>query len=70
MTPVMPPGQPRHRLGGYREYAPPPHLQRFVESLWSHQAPDQLPAGPGAMHRGSIVRTVVERAWHGVRGQG
>jgi AraC-like DNA-binding protein len=51
MTPVISPGRPRHRLGGYREYAPPPHLQRFVESLWSHRAPNQLPAGPGAMHR-------------------
>ena len=51
MTPVMPPGPPRHRLGGYREYAPPPHLERFVESLWTHRAPDELPPGPGAMHR-------------------
>jgi AraC-like DNA-binding protein len=51
MTPVMPPGPPRHRLGGYREYAPPPQLERFVESLWTHRAPDELPAGPGGMHR-------------------
>jgi AraC-like DNA-binding protein len=51
MTPVVPPGPPRHRLGGYREYAPPRHLERFVESLWSHTAPDELPAGPGGMHR-------------------
>lgn len=51
MTPLAPPDPPRHRLGGYREYAPPPCLGRFVESLWSHRAPDRLPAGPGAMHR-------------------
>jgi hypothetical protein len=51
MTQVMPPGPPRHRLGGYREYAPPRCLERFVESLWTHRAPSELPAGPGAMHR-------------------
>jgi AraC-like DNA-binding protein len=51
MTPVRPPTPPRHRLGGYREYAPPARLERFLESIWIHRAPDELPAGPGAMHR-------------------
>jgi len=51
MTPVVPPCSLRHRLGGYREYAPPPHLERFVDSLWTHRAPEALPAGPGARHR-------------------
>jgi AraC-like DNA-binding protein len=51
MADVMPPGPPRHRLGGYREYVPPVRLARFAESLWVHRAPDALPAGPGAMHR-------------------
>jgi methylphosphotriester-DNA--protein-cysteine methyltransferase len=51
MTAVMPPGPPRHRLGGYREYAPPWQLERYVDSLWIHRAPEQLPAGPGARHR-------------------
>ena len=50
MTP-MPPGPTRHRLGGYREYAAPPALESFAESLWTHRAPALLPAGPGAMHR-------------------
>jgi hypothetical protein len=27
MTPVMPPGPPRYRLGGYQEHAPPPYLE-------------------------------------------
>jgi AraC-like DNA-binding protein len=51
MTAVMPPGPPRHRLGGYREYAPPSQLERYVDSLWIHRAPEELPAGPGARHR-------------------
>jgi AraC-like DNA-binding protein len=41
----------RHKLGGYREYDPPPPLARFAESLWTHRAPDELPSGDGAMHR-------------------
>ena len=51
MPPVMPPGPPRYRLGGYREFAPPSRLERFVDSLWIHRAPEELPAGPGARHR-------------------
>jgi AraC-like DNA-binding protein len=51
MTSAMPPGPPRHRLGGYREYGPPPRLERLVESVWTHRAPDLLPDGAGAMHR-------------------
>ena len=51
MTSGMPPGSPRHRLGGYREYAPPPRLERLVESVWTHRAPAELPGGTGAMHR-------------------
>ena len=45
MHPVVPPGPPRHRLGGYREYAPPDSLAPVAESLWVHRAPDELPAG-------------------------
>ena len=51
MTSGMPPGSPRHRLGGYREYTPPPRLEGLVESVWTHNAPAELPAGAGAMHR-------------------
>jgi AraC-like DNA-binding protein len=51
MASDLPSTPPRHRLGGYREYAPPVRLERFVESLWTHRAPHELPAGPGAMHR-------------------
>lgn len=51
MTPALAPGPPRHRLGGYREYAPPPFLGRFVDSLWIHRAPDELSTGSPAMHR-------------------
>jgi len=51
MTPVVPPGPPRHRLGGYREYVPPARLAPFVESVWIHCAPSELPTGPGARHR-------------------
>jgi AraC-like DNA-binding protein len=47
----MPPGPPRHRLGGYQEYTPPSGLERFVDSIWIHRAPEELPAGPGARHR-------------------
>jgi len=49
--PCVPPGPPRHRLGGYREYQPPSHLERFVDSVWIHRAPQVLPPGPGARHR-------------------
>jgi AraC-like DNA-binding protein len=51
MFPGMPPVPPRHRLGGYREYPPPSRLERFVDSLWIHRAPAELPAGPGSRHR-------------------
>jgi AraC-like DNA-binding protein len=51
MTPVLLPGPPRHRLGGYQEHAAPDRLACFAESVWIHRAPGELPAGPGAMHR-------------------
>ncbi len=51
MAHVIPPGPPRHRLGGYREYAPSGPLDRYVESVWTHRAPRELPPGAGAMHR-------------------
>lgn len=50
MSPV-PAGPPRYRLGSYQEYAPPPRLEPFVESLWTHRSPARLTPGPGAMHR-------------------
>jgi AraC-like DNA-binding protein len=28
---------PHHRVGGYREYAPPPDLADAVEALWTHE---------------------------------
>jgi AraC-like DNA-binding protein len=42
---------PRYTLGGYREYHPPAVLRPFVESVWLHRSPDELPPGPAAMHR-------------------
>ncbi len=44
-------GAPRHTLGGYREFDPPPALVPYAESLWVHRAPNQLPPGNGRMHR-------------------
>jgi methylphosphotriester-DNA--protein-cysteine methyltransferase len=44
--------RPRQALGGYRAYDPSPVLDPFVESVWIHRPPDDLPpAGPAAMHR-------------------
>jgi AraC-like DNA-binding protein len=40
----------RHRLGGYREYAPPAALADCAEALWSHETP-RGPAVEGAVHR-------------------
>jgi methylphosphotriester-DNA--protein-cysteine methyltransferase len=51
MPDAFPAGPPRHRLGGYCEYAPPERLAPYAEALWLHRAPDALPSGPGAMHR-------------------
>lgn len=42
--------EPRHRVGGYQEFAPPPELADFCEALWIHRTPDG-PAIPGAAHR-------------------
>lgn len=33
----------RHRLGGYREYAPPAALADCVESVWIHRTPPDAP---------------------------
>jgi AraC-like DNA-binding protein len=41
----------RHELGGYREYHPAPALAPFAESVWVHQAPATIAAGPRPMHR-------------------
>ena len=41
----------RHELGGYREYHPAPALAPFAESVWVHQAPATIAAGPLPMHR-------------------
>ena len=45
------PIRPRHMVGGYREYDPPARLAAYAESVWTHQAPERLPPGDGAMHR-------------------
>lgn len=37
-------GRTLHRLGAYREYAPPAALARYVEALWTHRAPASAPA--------------------------
>ena len=38
----------RHRIGGYREYAPPPETAFFAEALWTHRTPNvDLPRGAG-----------------------
>lgn len=42
--------EPRHRVGGYQEFAPPPEIADFCEALWIHRTPDG-PAVPGAAHR-------------------
>jgi AraC-like DNA-binding protein len=42
---------PRHVVGGYLEYDPPPALRPFVESVWIHRSPHQLASGEGGMHR-------------------
>jgi AraC-like DNA-binding protein len=38
MPPPTPAG-PRHQLGGYREFPPPPALAAVAESVWIHRAP-------------------------------
>src|SRR3954466_7435256 len=45
-----PAGGMRLRLGGYREYAPPPALALCCESLWTHDTPPG-PAVERAAHR-------------------
>lgn len=40
----------RHRLGGYREYAPPPALADCAEALWIHETPRGRPVDRAA-HR-------------------
>jgi AraC-like DNA-binding protein len=42
---------PRHVVGGYREFEPPPALRPFVESVWIHRSPLHLASGEGGMHR-------------------
>ncbi|MGZ4808511.1 MAG: helix-turn-helix domain-containing protein [Thermoanaerobaculia bacterium] len=42
---------PRIRLGGYREYTPPPDLSGFLEAVWSYSRPAGTPPIPGAGHR-------------------
>lgn len=42
---------PRHVVGGYREFDPPPALRPFVESVWIHRSPHELASGEGGMHR-------------------
>jgi AraC-like DNA-binding protein len=42
--------EPRHRVGGYQEFAPPPEIADFCEALWIHRTPDG-PAVRGAAHR-------------------
>lgn len=42
---------PRHVVGGYREFDPPPALRPFVESVWIHRSPHEPASGEGGMHR-------------------
>jgi len=36
-SPRSTPAETDHRVGGYREYAPPPDLADAVEALWTHE---------------------------------
>lgn len=42
---------PRIRLGGYREYAPPPDLRAHVDGVWSYARPFDAAPIPGEGHR-------------------
>jgi methylphosphotriester-DNA--protein-cysteine methyltransferase len=42
LMPLRLPTGPRHEVGGYREFAPPPGLAAAAESVWIHRS-----AGPG-----------------------
>jgi AraC-like DNA-binding protein len=37
---VHAPTGPRHEIGGYREFAPPPALAAAVEAVWIHRSPE------------------------------
>ena len=42
---------PRTRLGGYREYAPPPDLHSYVDGVWSYARRFDAAPIPGEGHR-------------------
>jgi AraC-like DNA-binding protein len=42
--------QPRHQIGGYREFAPSPDAAFFADAFWTHQTPNE-PLPQGAAHR-------------------
>jgi AraC-like DNA-binding protein len=42
---------PVHRIGGYREYAPPPGAAAFCEAIWIHETPPDAVGGEGSAHR-------------------
>lgn len=43
---------PIHRLGGYREYRPPPELREVVDVVWAYARPaGRAPGSPGPRHR-------------------
>jgi len=46
----------RHRIGGYREFAPTREAARVFEATWSHHAP------PGPLARGAAHRVLPEMA--------
>ena len=52
MPPRRPNSEPpeRYRVGGYREFAPPPILSECVDSIWTHETPRSAEA-PHAAHR-------------------
>jgi AraC-like DNA-binding protein len=40
----------RHRLGGYREFGPPPALANQAEAIWIHRTPSDFNPGDRASH--------------------
>ena len=56
----------RHRIGGYREYAPSPETAFFADALWLHRADLEVP--PGAGHR-VLPELAVSVGFDAVRGE-
>jgi AraC-like DNA-binding protein len=56
----------KHRVGGYREYGPPPSLAHCAEAVWIHETPHG-PADDGATHR-VLPDLGISLAFQGFRG--